>query len=113
MEERFFAAINGAMGPNHLRVHTSPGTTGILLRCVLLVFLVIRPLISAGRGRQLLIMSTLTGYMKGATRTNFSQLLPYQGGEQGEYEQLYHNLVTALDEMFDWVENLVSLCAFL
>lgn len=63
MKERFFAAVNGAMGPNLLRVHTSPGTTGILLRCVQLVFLVIWPLISAVRGRQLLIMSTLTGFM--------------------------------------------------
>lgn len=85
MKERFFAAVNGAMGPNLLRVHTSPGTTGILLRCVQLVFLVIWPLISAVRGRQLLIMST----------------------------QLYHNLVIALDKVFNWVENLVSLCAFL
>ena len=84
MEERFFAAVNGAMGPNHLRVHTSPGTTGILLRCVLLVFLVIRPLISAGRGRQLLIMSTLTGYMwRGLPTLIFHSFYHIKGGNRG------------------------------
>ncbi|KAF8549577.1 hypothetical protein OG21DRAFT_1387229, partial [Imleria badia] len=46
-------------------------------------------------------------HVKGAQRTNISQLLPYQSSEQDNHEHLYQNLKIAFEDAFEWIENTI------
>ena len=44
----------------------------------------------------------------GASRTNYSQLLPYPSREMVEHADLYRRLMTNFGDLFEWIENAVS-----
>jgi hypothetical protein len=49
----------------------------------------------------------------GASRTNYSQFLPYPSREMVEHADLYRAMITNFGDLFEWIENVVRYLYYL